>query len=76
MQKIKILLVAALCSLLIASCDMYNSKNNTNTPQNADTNLGDDVKDIGDAVSDTAGDAVDNVKNGIDDLTDTDNAKK
>lgn len=68
MQKMKIFLVAALCSLLMASCDMYNTKNNTATPNNANTNLGDDVKNMGEDISDTAGDAVNNVKDAADSL--------
>ena len=77
MQKIKIFLVATLSALLIASCGMNNNK--TKTPSNntaTDTNLGNDVKNMGDAVSDTAGDAVNNVTNAVDDLTGTDNNNK
>ena len=77
MQKIKIFLVAALCSLLIASCDMYDMENNNAVPpQNTDTNIGDDIKNMGEDISDTAGHAVNKVKNGVNDLTGRNNAKK
>lgn len=74
MKKVKIFLAAALSVLLIASCGMNNT--GTKTPSNnttTDTNLGNDVKNMGDAVSDTAGDAVNNVTNAVDELTGTNN---
>lgn len=74
MQKIKIFLACAVSAFLIASCGMNNT--GTKTPSNntgADTNLGNDVKNMGDAVSDTAGDAVNNVTNAVDELTGTNN---
>jgi len=72
MQKFKIFLASALCALLIASCGMNNT--GTKTPSNNNSsNLGNDVKNMGDAVSDTAGDAVNNVTNAVDDLTGTNN---
>ena len=73
MQKTKIFLAATLFTVLLASCGMNNT--GTKTPANnaGDTNLGNDVKNVGDAVSDTAGDAVNNVTNAVDDLTGTNN---
>ena len=79
MKKVKIFLAAAMSVLLIASCGMNNTGTNntgTKTPANNttnDTNLGNDVKNMGDAVSDTAGDAVNNVTNAVDELTGTNN---
>ena len=69
MQKIKIFLAAVLATVLIASCGMDNTRTNRTPSNTADTNLGDDMKNMGDAVSDTAGDAVNSVKNAADDLT-------
>ena len=70
MQKMKIFLATTLSACLIASCGMNNTK--TKAPSNntaSDNSLGNDVKNMGNAVSDTAGDAVNNVTNAVDDLT-------
>ena len=73
MQKFKILFVAAISAVLITSCGMNNTGTRTPSNNNAGSNLGNDVKDMGNAVSDTAGDAVNNVTNAVDDLTGTNN---
>ena len=73
MQKTKMLLVGCLTAFLITSCSMNNTGTKTSPNNNADTNLGNDVKNMGNAVSDTAGDAVNNVTNAVDDLTGTNN---
>ena len=72
MKNLKIFIASVLAAFLIASCGT--NTGNSNTPsKNADSNLGDDVKNMGNAVSDTAGDAVNNVTNAVDDLTGTNN---
>ena len=73
MRKTKVFIAAALATVLIAACSMNDTGRNTTPSKNTDTNLGNDVKNMGDAVSDTAGDAVNNVTNAVDDLTGTNN---
>ena len=73
MQKFRIFLAAAIAATLMASCGMNNTGTKTPSNNTTDTNLGNDVKNMGDAVSDTAGDAVNNVTNAVDDLTGTNN---
>ena len=73
MQITKIFLAAVMSALLITSCGTNNTQNGKTPPKASDTNLGNDVKNVGDAVSDTAGDVVNNATNAVDDLTGTNN---
>ena len=62
MKKIKILLAVAFGVIAVTSCGANNT--NGKVPSNINgTNIGNDMRDMGDAASDAVGNAMNNVKN-------------
>lgn len=74
MNKIKIITVAALTAMMLASCGMNDGNTSSPTPVPTDnSNIGNDIgnaaKDIGDGAGDAAKDVGDAAGNAVKDIT-------